>query len=127
MKTRFSIFYNLPQLMAMFKEFADIKTPDMIKLPVPEAKYEVVKTTPTDQQKEILKGIAERADDVRNRKVEPEKDNMLKITNDGKKLALDQRLIYPLLPDNPDSKVNVCVKNVFILKSNIIMELFYEK
>ena len=113
MKTRFSRFYNLPELMAMFKEFADIKTPDMLKLPVPEAKYEVVKTTPTDEQKEILKGLAERADDVRNRKVEPEKDNMLKITNDGKKLALDQRLINPLLPDDPNSKVNVCVKNVF--------------
>ena len=113
MKTRFSKFYNLPELMAMFKEFADIKTPDMLKLPVPEAKYEVVKTTPTDEQKEILKGLAERADDVRNRKVEPEKDNMLKITNDGKKLALDQRLINPLLPDDPNSKVNVCVKNVF--------------
>ena len=113
MKTRFSKFYNLPELMAMFKEFADIKTPDMLKLPVPEAKYEVVKTTPTNEQKEILKGLAERADDVRNRKVEPEKDNMLKITNDGKKLALDQRLINPLLPDDPNSKVNVCVKNVF--------------
>lgn len=113
MKTRFSKFYNLPELMAMFKEFADIKIPDMLKLPVHEAKYEVVKTTPTDEQKEILKGLAERADDVRNRKIEPEKDNMLKITNDGKKLALDQRLINPLLPDDPNSKVNVCVKNVF--------------
>ena len=113
MKTRFSKFYNPPELMTMFKEFANIKTPDMLKLPVPEAKCEVVKTTPTEEQKEILKGLAERADDIRNQKVEPEKDNMLKITNDGKKLALDQRLINPLLPDDLNSKVNVCVKNVF--------------
>ena len=112
-KTRFSKFYNLPELMSMFKEVADIQTADMLNLPTPEAHYEVVKTMPSDEQKEILKGLSERADKVRNREVEPEEDNMLKITNDGKKLALDQRLINPLLPDNPDSKVNVCVKNVF--------------
>ena len=112
-KTRFSKFYNLPELMSMFKEVADIQTADMLNLPTPEAHYEVIKTLPSEEQKEILKGLSERADKVRNRVVEPDEDNMLNITNDGKKLALDQRLINPLLPDNPDSKVNVCVKNVF--------------
>ena len=114
-KTRFSKFYNLPELMSMFKEVADIQTADMLNLPTPEAKYEVIKTEPSEEQKEILKSLSKRADDVRNRVVEPDEDNMLKITNDGKKLALDQRLINPLLPDNPDSKVNVCVKNVFAI------------
>ena len=112
-KTRFSKFYNLPELMSLFKEVADIQTADMLNLPVPKAHFEVIKTMPSDEQKEILKGLSERADKVRNRAVEPDEDNMLKITNDGKKLALDQRLINPLLPDNPNSKVNVCVKNVF--------------
>lgn len=112
-KTRFSKFYNLPELMSMFKEVADIQTADMLNLPTPEANYEVIKTEPSEEQKEILKSLSERADDVRNKVVEPDVDNMLKITNDGKKLALDQRLINPLLHDNPDSKVNVCVKNVF--------------
>ncbi|HHG7495386.1 TPA: helicase-related protein [Streptococcus pneumoniae] len=114
-KTRFSKFYNLPELMSMFKEVADIQTADMLNLPTPKAHYEVIKTLPSEEQKEILKSLSERADDVRNRVVEPDEDNMLKITNDGKKLALDQRLINPLLPDNPDSKVNVCVKNVFAI------------
>lgn len=114
-KTRFSKFYNLPELMSMFKEVADIQTADMLNLPTPEAHYEVIKTMPSEEQKEILKSLSERADDVRNKVVEPDVDNMLKITNDGKKLALDQRLINPLLPDNPDSKVNVCVKNVFAI------------
>ncbi|WP_017768303.1 helicase-related protein [Streptococcus agalactiae] len=114
-KTRFSKFYNLPELMSMFKEVADIQTADMLNLPTPEAHYEVIKTLPSEEQKEILKSLSERADDVRNRVVEPDEDNMLKITNDGKKLALDQRLINPLIPDNPDSKVNVCVKNVFAI------------
>ena len=112
-KTRFSKFYNLPELMSMFKEVADIKTSDMLNLPVPEANFEVIKTKPTEEQKEILEAISERADLVRNNQVEPTEDNMLKITNDGKKLALDQRLINPLLPDDPNSKVNVCVKNIF--------------
>ncbi|HGD1415804.1 TPA: helicase-related protein [Streptococcus agalactiae] len=114
-KTRFSKFYNLPELMSMFKEVADIQTADMLNLPTPEAHYEVIKTMPSEEQKEILKSLSERADDVRNKVVEPDVDNMLKITNDGKKLALDQRLINQLLPDNPDSKVNVCVKNVFAI------------
>lgn len=112
-KTRFSKFYNLPELMSMFKEVADIKTSDMLNLPVPEANFEVIKTKPTEEQKEILEAISERADAVRNNQVEPTEDNMLKITNDGKKLALDQRLINSLLPDDPNSKVNVCVKNIF--------------
>ncbi len=112
-KTRFSKFYNLPELMAIFKEVADIKTADMIDLPRPEAIYETIKTIPSPEQKEVLASLSERADDVRNRLVEPEVDNMLKITNDGKKLALDQRLINPLLPDEENSKVNVCVDNVF--------------
>ena len=99
----------------MFKEVADIQTADMLNLPTPEAHYEVIKTLPSEEQKEILKSLSERADDVRNRVVEPDEDNMLKITNDGKKLALDQRLINPLLADNPDSKVNICVKNVFAI------------
>lgn len=112
-KTRFSKFYNLPELMSMFKEVADIKTSDMLNLPVPEANFEVIKTKPTEEQKEILEAISERADAVRNNQVEPTEDNMLKITNDGKKLALDQRLINPLLPDDPNSKVNVCEKISF--------------
>lgn len=112
-KTRFSKFYNLPELISMFKEVADIQTADMLNLPVPEAHFKVIKTEPSEEQKEILKSLSERADKVRNKSVEPEEDNMLKITNDGKKLALDQRLINPLLPDDENSKVNVCVKNVF--------------
>ena len=112
-KTRFSKFYNLPELMSMFKEVADIQTADMLNLPVPEAHFKVIKTEPSEEQKEILKSLSERADKVRNKSVDPEEDNMLKITNDGKKLALDQRLINPLLPDDENSKVNVCVKNVF--------------
>ncbi len=113
MKTRFSKFYNLPELMSMFKETADIQTANMLNLPVPKANYRVIKTEPTEEQKEILKEISNRADSIRNGSVPPEVDNMLKITNDGKKLALDQRLINPLLPDDPNSKLNVCMKNVF--------------
>lgn len=113
LKTRFSKFYNMPELMSMFKETADIQTADMIKIPVPDAEFHVIKTMPTAEQKQILERISERADDIRNRKIDSEKDNMLKITNDGKKLALDQRLINPLLPDDENSKVNACVKKVF--------------
>lgn len=112
-KTRFSKFYNLPELMSMFKDVSDIKTADMLNLPTPNAHYETIVTKPTEEQQEILKSLSQRADDVRDKKVEPEEDNMLKITNDGKKLALDQRLINPLLPDDENSKVNVCVKNIF--------------
>lgn len=99
--------------MSMFKKVADIQTVDMLNLPIPEVHYEVIKILPSEEQKEIFKSLSERADDVRNRVVEPDEDNMLKIMNDSKKLALDQCLINPLLPDNPQSKVNVCVKNIF--------------
>ena len=114
-KTRFSKFYNLPELMTLFKEVADVQTADMLRLPVPEATFEIVKTRPTAEQSELLKGLSARAEKVRNRSVAPEIDNMLKITGDGKKLALDQRLLNPLLPDDPGSKVNVCTKNIFAI------------
>lgn len=112
-KTRFSKFYNLPELMTTFACVADIKTADMLALPTPEAHYETILTKPSTVQSEILQGLSERADRVRNGVVDPHEDNMLAITNDGKKLALDQRLINPLLPDEPDSKVNACVQNIF--------------
>ncbi len=112
-KTRFAKFYNLPELMAMFKETADVQTADMLKLPVPVAHFHNVSVKPSEQQKEIVASLAERADKVRNGMVQPYEDNMLKITNDGRKLALDQRLVNPLLPDHPDSKVNACVQNVY--------------
>ena len=99
--------------MSIFREVADIQTADMLNLPTPETEFHVIKTMPSEEQKEILQSLAERADKVRSNQVEPTEDNMLNITNDGKKLALDQRLINPLLPDNPDSKVNACIKNVF--------------
>ena len=112
-KTRFAKFYNLPELMQMFREIADIQTADMLKLPVPEVIYHNVKTKPSQIQKEMVAGLAKRAEKVRARAVKPNIDNMLKITNDGRKLALDQRMIDPMLPDDPDSKVNACVDNVY--------------
>ncbi|XCH79243.1 MAG: DEAD/DEAH box helicase family protein [Candidatus Dehalobacter alkaniphilus] len=112
-KTRFARFYNLPELMNMFKEVADIKTADMLNLPVPKANYRNVAVKPSEFQQDMVSELAERAERVRNRMVEPNEDNMLKITNDGRKLALDQRLANPLLPDNEDSKVNACVENVY--------------
>ena len=112
-KTRFAKFYNLPELMQMFREIADIQTADMLKLPVPEVIYHNVKTKPSQIQKEMVAGLAKRAEKVRARLVKPNIDNMLKITNDGRKLALDQRMIDPMLPDDPDSKVNACVDNVY--------------
>lgn len=111
-KTRLARFYNLPELMAVFKEVADIQTPDMLKLPVPKAIYEDVVIKPSDHQKEMLMELVTRAERVRNNLVEPYEDNMLKITNDGRKLALDQRLINPLLPDPEESKVNKSVENI---------------
>ena len=111
-KTRFAKFYNLPELMQMFHEIADIQTADMLKLPVPEVIYHNVKTKPSQIQKEMVAGLAKRAEKVRARLVKPNIDNMLKITNDGRKLALDQRMIDPMLPDAPDSKVSACVENV---------------
>ena len=112
-KTRFAKFYNLPELMQMFREIADIQTADMLKLPVPEVIYHNVKTNPSQIQKEMVAGLAKRAEKVRARVVKPNIDNMLKITNDGRKLALDQRMIDPMLPDDPNSKVNACVDNVY--------------
>ena len=111
-KTRFAKFFNLPELMAMWKESADIQTAEMLKLPVPKAESITVVTKPSEFQKELVAELGERAEDVRNRLVEPKEDNMLKITSDGRKLALDQRLTYPELPDDPESKVNACAKNV---------------
>ncbi len=113
MKTRFSKFFNLPELMTMFKETADIKTADVLNLPVPEARFHTVAAEPSEHQRKMVDGLAERAKKIRNRGVRPEEDNMLKVTNDGRLLALDQRIINPLLPDEPGSKVNACVENVF--------------
>ena len=112
-KTRFAKFYNLPELIALFKECADIQTPDMLNLPIPKAEYENVVLQPSEHQKEMVASLAERAEAVRDRRVEPHEDNMLKITNDGRKLALDQRLINPLLPDEEHSKVNVLVQKAY--------------
>ncbi|WP_415537736.1 DEAD/DEAH box helicase family protein [Dehalobacter sp. 4CP] len=112
-KTRFARFYNLPELMNMFKEVADIKTADMLNLPVPKANFRNVAVKPSQFQQNMVAELAERAEQVRNRMVEPNKDNMLKITNDGRKLALDQRLMSPMLPDYEESKVNACVENIF--------------
>ena len=112
-KTRFAKFYNLPELMQMFREVADIQTADMLKLPVPKVNYHNIKTKPSEIQTEMVASLAKRAEKVRARLVEPNIDNMLKITNDGRKLALDQRMIDPMLSDDPDSKVNACVDNVY--------------
>ena len=112
-KTRFAKFYNLPELMQMFREVADIQTADMLKLPVPKVNYHNIKTKPSEIQTEMVASLAKRAEKVRARLVEPNIDNMLKITNDGRKLALDQRMIDPMLPGDPDSKVNACVDNVY--------------
>lgn len=112
-KSRFARFYNIPELMNMFKEIADIKTSDQLKLPVPEAEYETVVLKPTEQQKEIVESLGERAEVVRNGGVDAAVDNMLKITNDGRKLALDQRLVNELLPDNPESKISVCAEKSY--------------
>ena len=112
-KTRFAKFFNLPELIALFKESADIQTPDMLKLPVPEADYENVVLKPSEYQKDIVQSLADRAEAVRDRKVQPNIDNMLKITNDGRKLALDQRLINDMLPDEENSKATTCVDKAF--------------
>lgn len=113
MKTRFANFFNLPELMSVFQEVADIQTSDMLQLPVPEAEYENVVLPASEEQKEILQSISERADRVRNREVDPSEDNMLKITTDGRKLALDQRLINDMLPDTANNKVSACAERCF--------------
>ena len=112
-KTRFAKFYNLPELMSLFKNVADIQTADMLKLPVPEAHYHNIALKPSEYQKQIVASLAERAEKVRNREVDSRVDNMLLITNDGRKLALDQRLVNPMLPSDPDSKAAKCAENVF--------------
>ena len=114
-KTRFAKFYNLPELMSMFKEIADIQTADMLNLPVPKAIYHNVALKPSDLQREMVASLSERADKVRNKEVELNVDNMLLITNDGRKLALDQRLMNPMLPDHENSKASACAENVFTL------------
>ena len=111
-KTRFAKFFNLPELMSMWREAADIQTAEMLRLPVPAAEKITEVTTPSDFQRDLVADLGERAEAVRNREVEPREDNMLKITSDGRKLALDQRLSDPMLPDDPESKVNACVRNV---------------
>ena len=121
-KTRLARFYNLPELMSFFKEIADIQTPDMLNLPIPEVVYENIVIKPSSFQKDMLMELVSRAEAVRNRTVEPYEDNMLKITNDGRKLALDQRLINPLLPDSEDSKANRCVENAYKIWSNTHQE-----
>ena len=112
-KTRFAKFYNLPELMSVFKNVADIQTADMLKLPVPEAHYHNIALKPSEYQKEIVASLAERAEKVRNREVDSCVDNMLMITNDGRKLAPDQRLVNPMLPSDPGSKAAKCAENVF--------------
>ena len=112
-KTRFAKFYNLPELMSVFKNVADIQTADMLKLPVPESHYHNIALKPSEYQKEIVASLAERAEKVRNRMVDSTEDNMLMITNDGRKLALDQRLVNPMLPSDPNSKAAKCAENVF--------------
>ena len=112
-KTRFAKFYNLPELMSMFKEVADIQTADMLNLPVPKANYHNIVLKPSEHQKEMVAKLGERAERVRNKMVDSSVDNMLLITNDGRKLALDQRLVNPLLPDSDNGKVSVCAENIF--------------
>ena len=111
-RTRFAKFFNLPELMNMFKEVADIKTSDQLHLPVPEAKFETVVVKPSDIQKDMVAELSKRAAAVHSGAVDAAEDNMLCITNDGRKIGLDQRLMNPLLPDDPDSKLNACVRNV---------------
>lgn len=114
-KTRFAKFYNLPELMSMFKEIADIQTADMLNLPVPKANYHHVALKPSEHQKEMVADLSERAERVRNKMVDSSQDNMLMITNDGRKLALDQRLVNPLLPDSDTGKVSACADNIFAI------------
>ena len=114
-KTRFSRFYNLPELMSMFKEIADIQTADMLHLPVPKANYHNIVLKPSQHQKEMVEGLSERAEKVRNKMVDPSVDNMLRITNDGRKLALDQRLMNPMLPASDTGKVGACAENVYAI------------
>ena len=112
-KTRFAKFYNLPELMSMFKEIADIQTAETLNLPVPKANFHNIAVKPSDIQKEMVEGLGERADAIRKKQVDSKTDNMLKITNEGRKLALDQRLLNEILPDFENSKVNICANNIY--------------
>lgn len=112
-KTRFARFFNLPELMSLFREVADVQTADMLKLPVPKAQYHTITVEPSEIQREMVAALSERAEAVRNRLVKPEEDNMLNITNDGRKLALDQRVLNPMLPDEAGSKVSICAEEVY--------------
>lgn len=128
-RTRFAKFFNLPELMNLFKEVADIKTSDQLNLPVPEAKFETIVVQPSEIQKEMVAALSERAAAVHSGQVDPSQDNMLKITSDGRKIGLDQRLMNPLLPDDPNSKLNACVGNVFQIweegKENHLTQLLF--
>ena len=112
-RTRFSKFFNLPELMAMFKEVADIKTADQLNLPTPKANYHTIAVKPTEIQEEMVQDLSDRAADIHANKVDPSVDNMLKVTSDGRKLGLDQRIVNPLLPDDENSKVNACINNIY--------------
>jgi N12 class adenine-specific DNA methylase len=112
-KTRFARFNNIPELISMFKQVADIQTSDMLNLPVPKANFHIIKAKPSEIQKEMVQGFAERAEKIHNGIVKSDEDNMLLVTNDGRKAALDQRLLNPMLPDFEGSKVNMCVQNVY--------------
>ena len=114
-KTRFSRFYNLPELMSMFKEVADIQTADMLNLPVPKANYHNIVLKPSEHQKQMVAALSKRAEKVRNKMVDPSVDNMLRITNDGRKLALDQRMMNPMLPTSETGKVSACAENVYVI------------
>ena len=114
-KTRFAKFSNIPEMMAMFRQVADIQTADMLNLPVPKANYHIVKVPASEIQKQLVQSFAERAEKIHAGLVSSDRDNMLLITNDGRKAALDQRLINPMLPDEPESKVNACVRNVYAI------------
>jgi hypothetical protein len=128
-KTRFAKFHNLPELMSMFRMVADIQTADMLLLPVPQANFHTVVIKPSQWQKEMIAELAERAEAIRNGDVNPAEDNMLKVTNDGRKLALDQRIINPMLPDEPDGKVATCAENVYRIweehKDNRLTQLVF--
>lgn len=128
-KTRFAKFFNLPELMNLFKQTADIKTADQLKLPVPEAKFQTVVVQPSELQKEMVANLSERAAQIHRGSVDPSQDNMLKVMSDGRKIGLDQRLMNPLLPDDPNSKLNACVKNVLRIwkdgKENRLTQLIF--
>ena len=128
-RTRFSKFFNLPELMNLFKEVADIKTADQLNLPTPEVEYHNIVAQPTEHQQEMVKALSERASLVHSGTVDPSQDNMLKITSDGRKLGLDQRIVNQMLPDEPGTKVNQCVDNIMQIwrdgKADMLTQLVF--